>query len=213
VSLKIKTANLLSRVIRSGTISGKSGKDLLSGGSSGSIRKIDLGGKLSKAKDDGGLLGWVWNSTVGFVGWSFSALFGGLTWTISKTWGLIVGTVEKLKSFNWNATEDELEKAIKARNDTLAGIWWRESSAIGRNCNRRRSDRRSASEIGIGTDSNSFFDYNFTIRQFLSQLSIVAARGSQSIARRDLWERYRRVDSKVLGTGQTAGNELQQIDG
>lgn len=123
MSLKIAASKLLSRAIRSNTIAGKSGAGLLSGGSSGSIRKIDLGGKLKKAKDDGGLLGWAWNSTVGFVGWSFSAVFGGLAWTISKTWGIIVGTVEKLKSFNWNATEEELEKAIKARNDQLAGIW------------------------------------------------------------------------------------------
>lgn len=123
MSLKITASKLLSRAIRSNTVSGKSGKELLSGGSSGSIRKIDLGGKLRKGRSDGGFLAWAWNSTVGFVGWAFQGLLTGLSWTISATWGLIVGTVEKLKSFNWNATEAELENAIKSRNDQLAGIW------------------------------------------------------------------------------------------
>jgi hypothetical protein len=114
---------LLSRAIRANTISGKSGKDLLSGGGGGSLRKIDLGGRLGKGKTDGGLLGWAWNAVTGFVGWTFSAALAGLSWTVSKTWGIILGTVEKLKSFNWNATEDELENSIKARNEQLAGIW------------------------------------------------------------------------------------------
>lgn len=123
MGLKITASKLLSRVIRSNTIAGKSGKDLLSGGGGGALRKIDFSGRLGKGTTDGGLLGWAWNAVTGFVGWTFSAALGGLAWTVSRTWGLIVGTVEKLKSFNWNATEVELENAIKARNDQLAGIW------------------------------------------------------------------------------------------
>lgn len=121
--LKIEAVKLFSRYIRTNITSGKSGGDLLKPGSGGGLRKIDKAGKLLKGKDDGGPLGWTWNGFTSLVGWTFSAAMGGVSWTWSATWGTIVGTINQVKSFNWNATDKQIETGINARNAQMAGIW------------------------------------------------------------------------------------------
>lgn len=126
---KVSSKTLISRAIRINITKGVTGVSLLSSnplntiGNTG-IRRIDKASAITKNQaNNQGFLGWLWDSAKSLVGWVFKAATGGIAWTWTGTWGTIVQTIEKIKAFNWNQTDQEIEQSIKSRNTQLAGIW------------------------------------------------------------------------------------------
>lgn len=130
MGFKINPRQLISRIVRINIVNGTTGSALLNFQASGvvnnsGIRKIEKASAIIKnnQQNDGGLLGWVFNQSKNLVGWLFSSATGFMQWTWTNTWGTVVNTIEKVKSFNWNQTDEQIQQSIKSRNQQLASIW------------------------------------------------------------------------------------------
>ena len=71
--------------------------------------------------NNSGLTGFI-SGTLNLLGWAGGGLVTGIF-----SW--VVGRVEQLKSFNWNASDKELEDMMESQNVRIASIW---GSALGR---------------------------------------------------------------------------------
>lgn len=88
IGLTVK--NLLSRVIRLNASNGKLGKDLLAsadGTLTVKARKLFSLVRLNNKKNDGGILGAIWNAGGAFVNF-IGGLFNGIKFSASSIWGL-----------------------------------------------------------------------------------------------------------------------------
>ncbi|MBW4474059.1 MAG: hypothetical protein KME45_27345 [Stenomitos rutilans HA7619-LM2] len=123
MSLGLSVGVLLSRKIRANAAAGKTGSELLNAITTTVVapRKITSLTKL-KAEESGGLIQNVWNAVSKFAGF-IGGLIKAVAFSATKIWGWVVGAIERLKSFNWNATDEELKTMVDAQNLRLAGLW------------------------------------------------------------------------------------------
>lgn len=105
-NLIIEASNLLSRETRKKATGGK-------------IRKIKLD---PLAKPEKGLWSKIWDGMGALVGFISSAIKG-ITFSASAVWGWLTGKIEAIKAFNWNATDEEIQKMMEAQNIGLASAW------------------------------------------------------------------------------------------
>lgn len=123
MTLGLTVTSLLSRKIRVNAAAGKTGKNLFNSITSVAVapRKID---GLTRLKSEGqpGLIQNVWNAVTKFAGF-IGGLVKAISFSATKIWGWVIGAIERLKSFNWNASDEELATMIENQNVALAGLW------------------------------------------------------------------------------------------
>ncbi|MFB8788654.1 MAG: hypothetical protein U7123_07325 [Potamolinea sp.] len=73
-----------------------------------------------QTNSDGGILGAAWNWLTGAVGWLFSAIGNIFSFTLTTLWGWLVKTTAFLWNFNWNITDEGIDKSIEANFNSLA---------------------------------------------------------------------------------------------
>ncbi len=105
--------NLKSRVIRN-----------LVGSGTG-VRTIIHKPNEETKSDDGNIFSVVWNAGKGLAGFLFNVGKGilaliGFAWT--KLWSLIVSTLVFLYNFNWNASDEDMNKQITQSFENLASV-------------------------------------------------------------------------------------------
>lgn len=123
MSLGLTVGVLLSRKIRANAAAGKTGSELLNTITTTVVapRKITSLTKL-KSEGEGNLIQNVWNAVTKFAGF-IGGLIKAIAFSATKIWGWVIGSIERLKSFNWNATDEELKAMVDAQNLRLAGLW------------------------------------------------------------------------------------------
>ncbi len=119
MGLSLTRSNLLSRNIRR-AVTG-----------SGLTRRLNVSGRLQANQDDGtggggGFLQNFFNTTIRwasrFVGF-LSAIFRGIGFTFGAIFGAFVRASQAISTFDWNASDREIQEQINARNNALAGTW------------------------------------------------------------------------------------------
>jgi hypothetical protein len=117
--ITLSRANLLSRSVRQ-SVSG-----------SGLTRKLNLSGKLQSNQNDGsggsgGFLQNFFNTAMSwgrrFIGF-LSNIFRGIGFTFGAIFGAVVRASQAISTFDWNASDKEIQAQINARNVALAGTW------------------------------------------------------------------------------------------
>lgn len=140
MGLALQATQLLSRVIRLNASQGKTGGALIRGGTGQLVpRKISKLTKLGKDQQPSGVTQWFWDGAkrlTGFIQGGFKSL--GLN--ASKVWQGLLNIGMKVWTFNWNASDAELEQMIKSQNLALASaaggafgatLGWAVSIAVG----------------------------------------------------------------------------------
>lgn len=121
LSISVKT--LVSRKIRTGFISGKTGKSILEGGSE-SLRKINNQLKFQKNQiRERGLVDWIVGGLSSAVGFVVSKAVGFLGWSFSAAFGWMVDTAMTISTIDWNATDEEMLKLIESYETSTASGW------------------------------------------------------------------------------------------
>ncbi|MBE9179112.1 hypothetical protein IQ268_11120 [Oculatella sp. LEGE 06141] len=126
--LELKPNQLLSRAIRWNSSKGITGSGVL--GSLGDskilnpdIRKINPIARIdSQTDEDGGFLGWLWDSAKTFIGF-IGKIFGIAKFSLTAAWGWLSGRFEQIKAFNWNASDLQLQSMLDSQNVALASVW------------------------------------------------------------------------------------------
>ena len=117
--ISLARANLLSRSVRR-SVAGN-----------GLTRKLNLSGKLQSNQNDGtggglGFLQGFLNSALSwgkrFIGF-ISNILRGVSFTFGAIFGVVVRTTQAISTFDWNASDREIQEMINARNNALAGTW------------------------------------------------------------------------------------------
>jgi len=123
MSLDLSVGLLLSRKIRANAAAGKKGGELLNAITSTTVapRKITSLTKL-RPEGEGNLIQNVWNAAVKFAGF-IGGLVKAVAFSATKIWSWVIGSIERLKAFNWNASDDELKTMVENQNVALAGLW------------------------------------------------------------------------------------------
>ncbi len=123
MSLALTVNTLLSRKIRVNAAAGKKGSELFNAITSTVVapRKISELTKL-KPQGEGNLIQNVWNAVTKFAGF-IGGLIKAIAFSATKIWSWVIGSIERLKAFNWNASDDELKTMVEAQNLALAGLW------------------------------------------------------------------------------------------
>jgi hypothetical protein len=71
--------------------------------------------------EDGGIIGWVWESgkqLVSIVGEAIKLI----SFSLSSLWGLITSTIQYIWNFDWNMTDETIDGQIKASFASVAGM-------------------------------------------------------------------------------------------
>ena len=123
--LSIVKAVLNSRKIRANAATGKTGRDLLSGDGRGStaLRKIGKLTALATEKKQGGFFSWLWDKGSSLVGFIAQKAWGFISFSATTVFSWVFNAVERVKQFDWNATDKQLKQMIEGSNIALAGIW------------------------------------------------------------------------------------------
>lgn len=112
--LTINLGSLASRVVRS-TITA----------STGGTRSFSLSG--SSTSTSGGIISFIWDGFSRFGGFLLgkvlSLLFTAVVFSFSALWGVLVAAFHYVWTFNWNATDAQLDAAIKQGFVQLAGTF------------------------------------------------------------------------------------------
>lgn len=112
--LNINLGSLASRVVRS-TITA----------STGGTRKFSLNGLSTSTS--GGIVSFIWNGFARFGGFLLgkviSLLFSALIFSFTALWGILIAAFHYVWTFNWNATDAQLDAAIKQGFVQLAGTF------------------------------------------------------------------------------------------
>ncbi len=119
-ALKIIKQKLYSREIREKLVPNKGARSL---DLKHAITRTDEKNVFDKIGDffnNSGLKGFL-SSTLNMLGWAGGGLATGI-------YGWLVGRVEQIKSFNWNASDKELEDMMESQNVRIASTW---GSALG----------------------------------------------------------------------------------
>jgi hypothetical protein len=119
MGLSLSRANLLSRAVRQ-SVTG-----------SGLTRKLNLSGKLQSNQNDGsgGSGGFIQNFFNTAMSWGkrffgfLSAIFRGVGFSFGAIFGAVVRASQAISTFDWNASDREIQEQINARNNALAGTW------------------------------------------------------------------------------------------
>lgn len=124
MTISLVAKELTSRAIRSNVVNGKTGLELFekTEGERGNFIRVINNLTDFGQEDEKGIVNQVLSKLKKFVGWIDSAI----DWIIlnaRKIWGWLTNGIEQLKSFNWNATDQELKASIAQNNIRLAGIW------------------------------------------------------------------------------------------
>lgn len=121
--------DFLSRKVRLNTAAGKVGREVILPATNlpGKLQVIRKIGNLTKLQQttskDGGVLGFLWNKGKDLLGWIGSNALRFVSFSASSIFSWLVGAVEKLKAFDWNATDKALEQSISNSNVAIASIW------------------------------------------------------------------------------------------
>ncbi|MBF2025610.1 MAG: hypothetical protein IGS48_02425 [Oscillatoriales cyanobacterium C42_A2020_001] len=129
MSLALTRDLLLSRRIRVNAAAGKVGRDVILPprnipARTQLVRKIGKLTKLQSEKNkDGGILGFLWNKGTSLLGFIAKAAWNFLSFSATTIFSWVVAGVEKLKAFDWNASDKALQESIKNSNVAIATIW------------------------------------------------------------------------------------------
>ena len=125
MSLTLAKTVLLSRRIRQNSSKGVTGRSLLSGDGRGAaaIRKIGKLTKLTTETKQGGWLSFLWDKGSSLVGWIGKKAWNFISFSATTVFSWVFNAVEKLKAFDWNATDKQLQAMVANSNIALAGIW------------------------------------------------------------------------------------------
>jgi hypothetical protein len=101
------------------------------------IRESSTGGALIRtwsatattSSDNKGFLENLWDGASRFVGFLISGAISLLSFSWTKLWGWIVGGVTFIANFDWNITDEDINKQIEGLWDSFGGIL---GSAAGR---------------------------------------------------------------------------------
>jgi hypothetical protein len=101
------------------------------------IRESSTGGSLVRtwsatattSSDNKGFLENLWDGASRFVGFLVSGVISLLSFSWTKLWGWIVGGVTFVANFDWNLTDESIDKQIQGLWDSFGGIL---GSAVGR---------------------------------------------------------------------------------
>lgn len=124
----VRQTYFLSRVIRFNSANGETGKNILKkilpeNVKPQLVRVIRDIGKLATKKEQGGFLSFLFDNVSKFVGWIGAQAWKFVSFSATAVFSWVFNTIERLKSFNWNASDKELEKLIDASKNSLAAIW------------------------------------------------------------------------------------------
>lgn len=117
---------LLSRVIRSNVVTGKTGAALFTpdqGALTSKTRRIDSI-LANKSSGDENIISRIFNAGGKFAGW----LMAGVKWittNLTTVAGWLFNGIEQIKSFNWNATDKEIQETIKSQWVNVSRVWGR----------------------------------------------------------------------------------------
>lgn len=128
LTLDISPKKLLSRTIRSNAAQGRQGLNMLTGRGAGTpgasaIRTIGSLTKPAPKPKAGGFWSFLWDKGSQFVGFLAKKAWQFVSFSFTSVWGWMVNQAERLKSFNWNATDEELKRMIEGSNVALAARW------------------------------------------------------------------------------------------
>lgn len=112
--LSLSLGNLASRAARSAATNGSG------------IRRFAVSALGEQASGDGGnIITKVWNGFSRFAGFLISGVISQLTavfqWSVSALVGLLFSTVQFIWTFNWNASDEQLDQNIQGSFDALGG--------------------------------------------------------------------------------------------
>lgn len=84
-------------------------------------RVLDL--SRSEEKNDGnGIIQFLWNAVKGLAGWLIQNALKLIQFSATAIWGLFVSTANFVWNFNWNMSDDQLDKTIQAAWVSVSGI-------------------------------------------------------------------------------------------
>ena len=86
------------------------------------VRVFKGGFEKKQIDDDGGLLGWLWNSAGRLVGFLLEEGFKLISMSVTFLWSQFVSTTQFIWNFNWNITDTEIEAQINASWSALTGM-------------------------------------------------------------------------------------------
>lgn len=121
--LELGAEKLLSRFIRSGMISGKTGKSILNGGDS-IIRRIANPLKFNgKKASDKSPISWIVGGLFNAVGFVVSKALKLISWSFTEVFSFLVQTSIQIVQIDWNATDQDLLKTIEGYEISTATSW------------------------------------------------------------------------------------------
>jgi uncharacterized protein YqgC (DUF456 family) len=128
IKLTVRKTSFLSRIIRKNLANGETGKNILkkilpSDVKPQIVRVIKDIGKLAPRKQADGVLSFLFDSVSKFVGFVASKAWKFLSFSATSIFSWVFNTIERLKSFNWNASDAELQKLIDGSKNSLAAVW------------------------------------------------------------------------------------------
>lgn len=124
----VRKTYFFSRAIASNVASGAKGRDIIkkvipAGDIPPPVRTIINPNKLAKQQQQNGVLSFLFNSAAKFVGFIASQALKFIQFSATAIFSWVFNTVERLKAFNWNATDKELKQMVAASKNSLAAIW------------------------------------------------------------------------------------------
>lgn len=124
----LNKTRFLSRVIRFNAANGQTGRDTLKkilplDSPAPLVRTIADIGKLAPKQEQGGLLSFLFDNVSKFVGFIASQAWRFISFSATSVFSWLFNTIERLKAFNWNATDKELKALIDSSKNSLAAIW------------------------------------------------------------------------------------------
>jgi hypothetical protein len=83
-------------------------------------------GKLDTSSGGiGGIIQWVFNAALGFTGWICKIFWDlvskAVSWTFTALWGAFTSAVSFIWHFNWNQSDEDLDKSLKSAWDSFGG--------------------------------------------------------------------------------------------
>jgi hypothetical protein len=123
MTTSLTSAKLLSRRIRKNSLGGRTGTAILTPPDSGTNlsnrRVLDLGARFSKSGKD---TNWFWNGGKIFFNWISKAI-DFIGFSAATIWSWCISAIEQIKAFNWNETDENLEKQFKTAEIQVASLW------------------------------------------------------------------------------------------
>lgn len=123
MALELTVSSLWSRIARSNVLSGKTGSNLFDPVSSPLVKPRKLSfSQLTRAGKEGGIIKTLFGLGKLVAGWLLKGI-NFLVFSAQTIWAWIVGAVERIKAFDWNASDKALTASMQTQNIRIAALW------------------------------------------------------------------------------------------